>query len=38
MQNKKLINYMHILFTGTFLIYIRLKPSNNKLNAWLYVH
>ena len=29
-QNKHLINYVHILFTGPFLIYIGLKkPSNN---------
>jgi CDP-diglyceride synthetase len=30
MQNKKFINYVHILFIGPFLIYIGLKkPSNN---------
>ena len=30
-QNKYLINYVHILFTGPFLIYIGLKKHSNKI-------
>ena len=37
-QNKNLINYVHVLFTGPFLIYVGLKkPSNNNFYIILFL-